>query len=104
LVVVIGKATKNVSEANTLDYVLGYTAANDISSCTSQRAQSQWYFSKGFDGACPIGKALSNLEYVLLAKTLVKSAACLRELIPYPQQLGVRGLMNDRPMQECGLE
>jgi 2-keto-4-pentenoate hydratase/2-oxohepta-3-ene-1,7-dioic acid hydratase in catechol pathway len=55
LAVVIGKPAKNVSEAEALDYVLGYTASNDISSRTSQFAQSQWGFSKSFDGACPIG-------------------------------------------------
>lgn len=55
LAVVIGKTAKNVSEANALDYVLGYTACNDVSSRTSQLNQSQWSFSKGFDGACPIG-------------------------------------------------
>lgn len=31
LVIVIGKAAKNVSEAEALDYVLGYTGANDVS-------------------------------------------------------------------------
>ena len=55
LAVVIGKACKNVSEEDALDYVLGYTACNDVSSRASQFAQSQWCFSKGFDGSCPIG-------------------------------------------------
>jgi len=32
LVVIIGKAAKNVSKENALDYVLGYTAGNDVSS------------------------------------------------------------------------
>jgi 2-keto-4-pentenoate hydratase/2-oxohepta-3-ene-1,7-dioic acid hydratase in catechol pathway len=39
-----------------MEYVLGYTAANDVSSRTSQLNQSQWSFSKGFDGSCPLGK------------------------------------------------
>lgn len=56
LAVVIGKVCKNVSEEEALDYVLGYTACNDVSSRASQFAQSQWCFSKGFDGSCPIGK------------------------------------------------
>lgn len=55
LAVVIGKQCRNVSEADALDYVLGYTAANDISCRSAQFAQSQWSYSKGFDGACPIG-------------------------------------------------
>ena len=56
LAVIIGKPAKNVSEENAMDYVLGYTAANDVSSRVSQLNQSQWCFSKGFDGACPIGE------------------------------------------------
>lgn len=56
LAIVIGKSAKNVSEEDAMDYVLGYTAANDISSRTSQLNQSQWCFSKGFDGSCPIGE------------------------------------------------
>ncbi|KAJ7829762.1 fumarylacetoacetate hydrolase [Mycena olivaceomarginata] len=39
---------RDVSEANALDYVLGYTAANDM-------AVSQWMFSKGFDYTNPLG-------------------------------------------------
>ena len=59
LAVVIGKSAKNVSEEAAMSYVLGYTACNDVSSRTSQFAQSQWCFSKGFDGSCPIGKYIT---------------------------------------------
>jgi 2-keto-4-pentenoate hydratase/2-oxohepta-3-ene-1,7-dioic acid hydratase in catechol pathway len=62
---VIGKAAKNVPEEEAMDYILGYTAANDISSRTSQFAQSQWCFSKGFDGSCPIGKLEISVVVVL---------------------------------------
>lgn len=55
LAVIIGKSCKNVSEAEALDYVLGYSAANDVSSRTAQFAQTQWSYSKGFDGSCPLG-------------------------------------------------
>lgn len=34
LVIVIGKAAKDVSEADALDYVLGYTGANDVILCS----------------------------------------------------------------------
>ena len=56
LAVVIGKKAKDVREEDAMGYVLGYTASNDVSSRTSQFAQSQWCFSKGFDGSCPIGE------------------------------------------------
>ena len=42
LAVIIGKTAKNVSEADALDYVLGWTAANDVSCRSAQFAQSQW--------------------------------------------------------------
>ncbi|KAI0072983.1 fumarylacetoacetate hydrolase [Panus rudis PR-1116 ss-1] len=58
LTIVIGKAAKDVSEADALDYVLGYTAANDTSFRYHQLAVSQWGFSKGFDDATPIGPCL----------------------------------------------
>jgi 2-keto-4-pentenoate hydratase/2-oxohepta-3-ene-1,7-dioic acid hydratase in catechol pathway len=87
LVVVIGKDCKNVTEANAMEYVLGYTAANDISSRTSQFAQSQWSFSKGFDGACPIGPCLVSTD-----------------VISDPSQLRVRGLKNGEVLQDCGTD
>lgn len=58
LAVIIGKTAKNVNDAEAMDYVLGYTACNDVSSRSAQVAQSQWCYSKGFDGACPIGKLM----------------------------------------------
>lgn len=53
----LGKTAKNVSEAKAMDYVLGYTACNDVSSRTYQLNQSQWCFAKGFDGSCPLGES-----------------------------------------------
>jgi hypothetical protein len=76
LVVVLGKAAKNVSPENAMEYVLGYTAANDVSSRSSQFAQSQWSFSKGFDGACPIGKHTICLNMVQIKELCGRSDAC----------------------------
>ncbi|KAJ5502529.1 hypothetical protein N7463_005403 [Penicillium fimorum] len=86
MVIVIGRDAKDVSESEALDYVLGYTAANDVSSRTSQMNQSQWSFSKGFDGACPIGP-------VLVSATLIPDAS----------KLQIRGLKNGNVMQNCPL-
>ncbi|KAH8088613.1 putative mitochondrion protein [Filobasidium floriforme] len=58
------KVCKDVSEENAMDYVAGYTAANDLSSRKRQFETSQWGFSKGFDGACPIGPAFIPKEAV----------------------------------------
>ncbi|CEJ56665.1 Putative Fumarylacetoacetate hydrolase family protein [Penicillium brasilianum] len=86
MVIVIGRDAKDVPESEALDYVLGYTAANDVSSRTFQMNQSQWCFSKGFDGSCPIGPVLV-------------SAA----LIPDATKLHIRGLKSGRVMQDCPL-
>ncbi|RBR14972.1 uncharacterized protein FIESC28_07474 [Fusarium coffeatum] len=87
LAVVIGKTAKNVTEAEALDYVLGYTGANDVSSRTQQLNQSQWSFSKSFDGALPLGPTL-----------------VLKSLIPDPAKLHMRGLKNGEVYQESGTD
>lgn len=57
----IGKDAKNVAVENALEYIAGYTTANDISVRKWQRDPSfagvvpQWCFSKGFDAFCPLG-------------------------------------------------
>ncbi|PLB37297.1 fumarylacetoacetate hydrolase family protein [Aspergillus candidus] len=86
MAVVIGRDAKDVSEADALDYVLGYTAANDVSSRTSQMNQSQWCFSKGFDGACPIGPVLVSAAY-----------------FPDASKFHIRGLKNGKAVQDCPL-
>lgn len=58
LTIVIGKDAKNVSEADALDYVLGYVTGNDMSFRYHQMAVSQWGFSKGFDDATPFGPCI----------------------------------------------
>ncbi|TKY86965.1 hypothetical protein EX895_003642 [Sporisorium graminicola] len=62
--VVIGRTCKDVDEQSALSYVLGITAANDVSSRKAQFAQSQWCYSKGFDTSCPIGPALVHINAV----------------------------------------
>ena len=56
LVAVIGKKAKNVSEADALDYVFGYTCGNDLSTRDLQFVRSnQWVLSKSLDGFGPVG-------------------------------------------------
>jgi 2-keto-4-pentenoate hydratase/2-oxohepta-3-ene-1,7-dioic acid hydratase in catechol pathway len=55
LTVVIGQYTKNVSEADALSHVWGYTIANDVTARDLQATDGQWMRSKGFDSFCPIG-------------------------------------------------
>ena len=61
LAVVIGRAACRVAEADALDYVLGYTCANDVSARDVQlRIDRQWARGKSFDTFCPIGPYLAT--------------------------------------------
>lgn len=60
LVVVIGKKARDVSEDEALDYVLGYTAGNDVSDRKVQYASGQWIQGKGYDTYCPLGPVVET--------------------------------------------
>jgi 2-keto-4-pentenoate hydratase/2-oxohepta-3-ene-1,7-dioic acid hydratase in catechol pathway len=83
LVIVIGKPAKNVSEEDALDYVLGYTGANDVSFRKHQMAVSQWSFSKGFDNTNPFGPCLVS-----------------NDAIPDPQKLFLTCVLNGNTVQD----
>jgi 2-keto-4-pentenoate hydratase/2-oxohepta-3-ene-1,7-dioic acid hydratase in catechol pathway len=64
LAAVIGKPAKNVPEEKALDYVAGYTAANDLSArdrgprpniSDTSPFKADWTKHKSFDGSCPMG-------------------------------------------------
>ena len=85
LAVVIGKSCKNVSKENALDYVLGYTCANDVSArdWQSKFGGSQWCRGKTFDTFCPLGPVLVTADE-----------------IPNPNSLGIRTILNGKTMQD----
>ena len=55
LAIVIGRPAKNVPEEKALDYVFGYTCANDVTARDWQAQDGQWARGKSLDGFCPIG-------------------------------------------------
>jgi 2-keto-4-pentenoate hydratase/2-oxohepta-3-ene-1,7-dioic acid hydratase in catechol pathway len=64
LAAVIGRTAKNVPEEKALDYVAGYTAANDLSARDRGRRanisetspfKADWTKHKTFEGSCPLG-------------------------------------------------
>ena len=55
LVAVIGEKCHNVSEAESLDYVLGYTIGNDVSERTWQRGDRTLWRAKNTDTFKPMG-------------------------------------------------
>jgi 2-keto-4-pentenoate hydratase/2-oxohepta-3-ene-1,7-dioic acid hydratase in catechol pathway len=85
LAVVIGRACKNVSRAHALDYVLGYTCANDVSARDWQirNGGGQWCRGKTFDTFAPLGPCLVT-----------------RDEIPDPNALKIATILNGARMQD----
>lgn len=86
LAVVIGKRCKNVSKADALRYVLGYTGGNDVSARDWQKqfGGGQWTRGKTFDTFAPLGPCLVTPDE-----------------IPNPNNLRIRTILNDAVMQDC---
>jgi 2-keto-4-pentenoate hydratase/2-oxohepta-3-ene-1,7-dioic acid hydratase in catechol pathway len=85
LAVVIGKTCRNVTREQALDYVLGYTCANDVSARDWQKnaGGGQWCRGKTFDTFCPLGPVLVT-----------------RDEIQNPNALSIRTLLNGQVMQD----
>ncbi len=66
LAVVIGRTCKNVARERALDYVLGYTCANDVSARDWQirNGGSQWCRGKTFDTFAPLGPCLVTRDEI----------------------------------------
>jgi len=87
LAAVIGLTAKNVTLTDALDYVAGYTVANDLSARDMGRRphvpdtapfKFDWVAHKNFDGSCPLG------PWIVPSRD-----------IPDPQQLGLKLWVND---------
>jgi len=66
LAVIIGKSAKNISQQDALEYVLGYTCANDVSARRWQKdgGGKQWCRGKSFDTFCPLGPDLITSDSI----------------------------------------
>ncbi len=66
LAIVIGRTAKNVSKEDALNYVLGYTIANDVSARDWQKewGGSQWCRGKTFDTFCPVGPYIVTADEI----------------------------------------
>ncbi|MEI9897858.1 MAG: fumarylacetoacetate hydrolase family protein [Chthoniobacter sp.] len=86
LAVVIGRRAKNIPRERALEYVLGYTCANDVSARDWQKegGGSQWCRGKSFDTFAPLGPRLVT-----------------RDEIPNPQGLRIRTIVNGETLQDC---
>jgi acylpyruvate hydrolase len=64
MALVIGRAGRRISEAEALDYVLGYCVANDISMRDYQYKSHQWMQGKAWDDSTPLGPAIVTPDEV----------------------------------------
>lgn len=55
LALVIGKKGRNISQANALKHIWGYTVVNDVTARDAQRNHGQFFKGKSYDTHCPIG-------------------------------------------------
>ncbi|PWN89079.1 hypothetical protein FA10DRAFT_267684 [Acaromyces ingoldii] len=60
LAVVISRDARDVPREQAMEYVLGFTSANDVTARLEQFKQSQWNFGKGIDNFCPLGPCLAS--------------------------------------------
>jgi 2-keto-4-pentenoate hydratase/2-oxohepta-3-ene-1,7-dioic acid hydratase in catechol pathway len=86
LAVVIGRACRNATRANALDYVLGYTRANDVSARDWQKdgGGGQWCRGKSFDTFAPLGPCLVTPDE-----------------LTNPHALSIRTIISGETLQEC---
>ncbi len=85
LAVVLGRRCKNVSRERALEYVLGYTCANDVSARDWQGrwGGSQWCRGKTFDTFAPLGPCLVTPDE-----------------IPNPNALAIKLSINGQTLQD----
>jgi ureidoglycolate lyase len=62
--VVMGRDALNVSEAEALDYVFGYTVVNDITARDIQQQEKQWLRCKSFDDFTPVGPVVVTRDEI----------------------------------------
>jgi 2-keto-4-pentenoate hydratase/2-oxohepta-3-ene-1,7-dioic acid hydratase in catechol pathway len=55
LAVVIGRGGRNISRAEALSHIFGYTIVNDVTARDVQMRHQQWDLGKSFDTFCPMG-------------------------------------------------
>ena len=70
--VVIGKAGRNISKADALSHVWGYTIINDVTARDLQGKHSQWLIGKSQDTFCPMGPVAVTADEIDLGDTSVK--------------------------------
>jgi 2-keto-4-pentenoate hydratase/2-oxohepta-3-ene-1,7-dioic acid hydratase in catechol pathway len=87
LAVVIGRRAKHVSAARAYDYVLGYTAFNDVSARDFQFSDGQWQRGKSCDTFAPMGQTIVTTD-----------------TITDPHKLSIKLVLNGETMQDSNTD
>ena len=87
LAVVIGRHARNVPATRAYDYVLGYTALNDVSARDFQFADGQWQRGKSCDTFAPMGQSIVTTD-----------------AIPDPHKLAIKLKLNGETMQDSNTD
>jgi 2-keto-4-pentenoate hydratase/2-oxohepta-3-ene-1,7-dioic acid hydratase in catechol pathway len=82
--VIMGTPAKDVTEADALSHVWGYTVVNDVTARNVQFAEAQWSRCKSFDGFTPTGPF-----------------AVTADEIPDPQDLHIWTVVDGRTVQDA---
>ncbi|MFI7524029.1 fumarylacetoacetate hydrolase family protein [Nocardia salmonicida] len=85
LAVIIGKPGRRIAEADAAEYVLGYSAANDITMRDFQYKTHQWMQGKAWQASTPLGPSLVTPAEVDLSTA------------------GIRTVINGEKVQESDL-
>lgn len=93
LAIVIGKRGRWIDPELAMDYVYGYTIANDVTARDLQRGDKTWTRGKGFDTFCPVGPWIEtdfDATDVLVSCHVndeLRQMASTRDMIFNPRQL-----------------
>jgi 2-keto-4-pentenoate hydratase/2-oxohepta-3-ene-1,7-dioic acid hydratase in catechol pathway len=72
LTIVIGKGGRNISRAEAMNHVFGYTVVNDVTARDVQIRHQQWDLGKSFDTFCPMGPWIVTADELDGTKTRVR--------------------------------
>jgi 2-keto-4-pentenoate hydratase/2-oxohepta-3-ene-1,7-dioic acid hydratase in catechol pathway len=87
LAIVIGRRAKHVNAEHAYDYILGYTAFNDVTARDFQFGDGQWQRGKSCDTFAPMGQTIVTTDE-----------------IPDPHRLRIRLELNGTVMQESNTD
>ena len=87
LAVVIGRRARHVSADRAYDYVLGYTAFNDVTARDFQFADGQWQRGKSCDTFAPMGQTIVTTD-----------------TIKDPHRLSIKLVLNGETMQDSNTD